>query len=164
MMRLTSFLSGSLFREVRIERNLSYAPDADVTYANASYGEISISTTLPDSAWRVAKGEVVDFFRDYVIDSSFITNGLSSWLTSTYMREQTNESQANELGRAKLYTGNWRNAFGVVEGISSITAEQMNLAAQRYLRNFTIVVVGDPAAVTRSQFLSQGSTESTPRR
>jgi zinc protease len=158
MMRLTSFLSGSLFREVRIERNLSYAPDADVTNAASSYGEITISTTLPDSAWRVARGEVVDFFREYVIDSSYIRSGLSSWITSTYMREQTNESQADELGRAKIYTGDWRKAYGVVEGISNITAEQMNEAARKYLANMTIVVVGDPNAVTRSEFLSQGST------
>jgi hypothetical protein len=46
----------------------------------------------------------------------------------------------------------------MVEGISNITSEQMNLAAQRYLRNFTIVVVGDPAAVTREEFLSDGSS------
>jgi len=156
MMRLTSFLSGSLFREIRIERNLSYSPDADVEWAGSSYGQISISTTLPDSAWRVTKNEVVDFFRDYVIAEEYITSGLSSWLTSTYMRAQTNESQANELGRAKLYTGNWRNAFGVVEGISSITAEQMNEAARRYMSTMTIVVVGDPKSVTPAEFLAQG--------
>lgn len=156
MMRLTSFLSGSLFREIRIERNLSYSPDADVEWAGSSYGEIAISTTLPDSAWRVAKNEVVDFFRDYVIAEEYITSGLSSWITSTYMRAQTNESQANELGRAKLYTGNWRNAFGIVEGISTITAEQMNEAARRYMSTMTIVVVGDPKSVTPAEFLAQG--------
>jgi predicted Zn-dependent peptidase len=158
MMRLISFVSGSLFREVRIERNLSYAPDADVTFANTSYGDITISTTLPDSAWRVARGNVIDFFRDYVIKDEYMKSGLGSWITSNYMREQTNESQANELGKAKLYTGSWKNAFGMVEGISNITSEQMNLAAQRYLKNFTIVVVGDPAAVTREEFLSDGSS------
>lgn len=161
MMRLISFVSGSLFREVRIERNLSYAPDADVTFANTSYGEISISTTLPDSAWRVAKGDVIDFFRDYVIKDEYMKSGLNSWITSNYMREQTNESQANELGKAKLYTGSWKNAFGVVEGVSSITSEQMNLAAQRYLKNFTIVIVGDPASITRDEFLSVSARPGT---
>ncbi len=153
MMRLVSFVSGSLFREVRVERNLSYAPDADVEFASRSYGSVSISTTLPDSAWRVARNEVLDFFRDYVIGDQYVKGGTNSWITSTYMREQTNESQANELGRAKFYTGQWQNAFKTVQGISSITPEQMNMAAQRYLRNFTIVVIGDPSAVTASVFL-----------
>ncbi len=156
MMRLTSFVSGSLFREVRIERNLSYAPDADVKFGKTSYGDITISTTLPDSAWRVAKGEVLDFFRRYIIANEYVTGGLSSWITSNYMREQTNESQANELGNAQLYTGSWRNAYSVVEGISSITPEQMNMAAQLYMRNFTIVVVGDPSAINTEEFLSEG--------
>ncbi|HVZ40223.1 MAG TPA: insulinase family protein [Candidatus Kapabacteria bacterium] len=153
MMRLISFVSGSLFREVRIQRNLSYAPDADIQFEASSHGEIGISTTLPDSAWKVARSEVIDFFRDYVIDDKYIKGGLSSWVTSTSMREQTNESQANELGKAEIYTGSWENAFRTVEGISNITAEQMNLAAQRYLKNMTIVVVGDPAAVTSKVFL-----------
>lgn len=155
MMRLTSFVSGSLFREVRIERNLSYAPDADVKFGKTSYGDISISTTLPDSAWRVAKGDVINFFRKYVIADEYVTGGLSSWITSNYMREQTNESQANELGSAQLYTGSWRNAFGVVEGVSSITSEQMNMAAQLFMRNFTIVVVGDPSAINNEEFLTE---------
>ena len=67
MMRLTSFLNGHLFREIRVERNLSYAPDADVNFGKSSYGEISVSTTLPDSAWRVAKNNVVDLFRTITI-------------------------------------------------------------------------------------------------
>lgn len=158
MMRLTSFVSGSLYREIRIERNLSYAPDADVQFGKLSYGEISVSTTLPDSAWRVAKREVINFFRDYVIADEYITAGLSSWITSNYMREQTNESQANELGRAQIYTGSWSNAFGMIDGISSITAEEMNAAAQIYMRNFTVVIVGDPSAISRDEYLTEISS------
>jgi len=152
-MRLTSFLSGSLFREVRVQRNLSYAPEADVRFNDVSYGEITISTTLPDSAWRVAKGEVVNFFRNFIISDESVKSGLSGWITSYYMREQTNESQAGRLGEAYLYTGSWKNAFGLVEGISSITPEQMNMAALRYLKNMTFVIVGDPSAVTSSEYL-----------
>lgn len=160
-MRLTSFLSGSLFREVRVQRNLSYAPEADVRYSNVSYGEITISTTMPDSAWRVAKNEVVDFFRNYVVGDESITSGLAGWITSYYMREQTNESQAGKLGEAYLYTGDWRKAFGLVDGISSITPEQMNRAALRYLRNMTIVIVGDPSAVTPSQYVADARNDDT---
>lgn len=153
-MRLTSFLSGSLFREVRVQRNLSYAPEADARFSDVSYGEITISTTLPDSAWRVAKGEVVDFFRNYIIGEESIKSGLAGWITSYYMREQTNESQASKLGEAYLYTGDWRRAFGLVDGISSVTPTQMNRAALRYLRNMTIVIVGDPSSVTPSQYVA----------
>jgi zinc protease len=153
MLRLTSFLRGSLFREVRIERNLSYAPDADVEFGRTSFGEISISTTLPDSAWRVAKHDVVDFFRMYIIADEFMKSGLNSWITSNYMSEQTNESQAREMGTAELYTGSWQNAFRTLDAIRSMSPEEMNLAAQLYLRNFTIAIVGDPAAIHRAEYL-----------
>jgi len=152
-MRLASFLAGTLFREIRVDRNLSYAPDADFTQARQSYGRISVSTTLVDSVWRTTKREVIDFFRDNVIADQYITSGLDGWMTSRYLREQTNESQANELGRAQLYTGSWRNAYGVIHGISTITPEQMNLAAQRYLKSFTIVIVGDPDKIDRKTYV-----------
>jgi zinc protease len=153
MMRLAVFLSGSLFREVRMERNLSYAPDADANFGKTSYGEISMQTTLPDSAWRVTESQV-DFFRRYIIADQYITSGLNAWITSTYMREQTNESQANELGVAQLYTGSWANAFKTIDAIQNMTPEQLNEAAQRYLRNMTVVIVGDPTKITPKEYLS----------
>lgn len=152
MMRLAVFLSGSLFREVRMERNLSYAPDADANFGKTSFGEITMQTTLPDSAWRVTE-EQIDFFRRYVIADQYITSGLSAWITNTYMREQTNESQANELGVAQLYTGSWTNAFRTIEAIGKMTPEQLNEAAQRYLRNMTVVIVGDPSRITSDEYL-----------
>jgi predicted Zn-dependent peptidase len=155
MMRLTSFLGGTLFREIRIERNLSYAPDADVNFGKTSFGEISISTTLPDSAWRTAKREVIDFFRLYVIRDEYMKSGLSSWITTNYMQEQSNESQANEMGKAEIYTGSWTNAFNTIEAIGNMTPEEMNLAAQLYLRNFTIAIVGNPSKIDRTVFLPQ---------
>lgn len=157
-LRLTSFLSGALFREVRIERNLSYAPDADANFGRTSYGQITVSTTLPDSAWRVVRNNVVDFFRNYIIADEYMKAGLSSWITSNYLREQTNELQANELGVAQLYTGSWTNAFRTYDAIRTMTSEEMNLAAQFYLRNFTVVIVGDPSAVDRAEYLPQENT------
>ncbi len=158
MLRLSSFVSGSLFREIRMERNLSYAPDAEVNFTRTPYGEITMSTTLPDSAWRTAKREVIDFFRDYIIADEYITSGLGTWITSTYLKEQTNASQAHELGLAQIYTGSWTNEFRLIDGLRSLTAEQINEAAQLYLRNFTVAIVGDTSAVTRSEFLPDDST------
>ncbi len=152
MMRLTSFLAGHMFREVRVERNLSYAPDAEIEYGRSSYGQLTVSTTLPDSTWRVAKGNVVDLFREIVISDQSIRNGLVGWLTSNYMRQQTAESQANEMGIAELYTGSWKNAFRTLDGIRAIKPAQMNLAARRYLRNFTIVIVGNPSEVDKNNY------------
>jgi predicted Zn-dependent peptidase len=153
MLRLTSFLSGSLFREVRIERNLSYAPDASVNFGKTSFGEISISTTLPDSAWRVANNEVLDFFRNYIINEESMKLGVNSWITFNYVNEQTNESQAQEMGTAELYTGSWANAFRTVEAIRNMTPVEMNLAAQLYLRNMTVAIVGDPSVIHRTEYL-----------
>lgn len=161
-LRLTSFLSGALFREVRIERNLSYAPDADANFGKTSYGQITVSTTLPDSTWRVVKNNVVTFFRNYIIADEYMKAGLSSWITSNYLHEQTNELQANDLGAAELYTGSWTNAFRTYDAIRTMTSEEMNLAAQFYLRNFTVIVVGDSSAVNKSEYLPHETQSTAP--
>jgi len=153
MMRLTSFLGGSLFREVRVERNLSYAPDSDVEFGKSSYGELSISTTLPDSAWRTAKNFVFDFFKDYILQESSMKSGLTSWLTSNALKEQTSQSQADEIGEAYYYTGSWKNAYNTLENFKKMTPETLNEAARKYLQNFTFVIYGNPKLVNKKEYV-----------
>ncbi|MBL0332159.1 MAG: insulinase family protein [Chlorobiota bacterium] len=153
MMRLTSFLGGSLFREVRVERNLSYAPDANVEFGKISYGEISISTTLPDSAWRTSRNYVLDFFKDYILQDISMKSGLASWITSNNLKEQTSLSQADEIGEAYFYTGSWLKAYNVLEQLKKITPEQLNETAQKYLKNFTVVVYGNSKGVNKKEFV-----------
>lgn len=159
MLRLTSFLNGHLFREIRVTRNLSYAPDADVDFGKSSHGEISISTTLPDSAWRVAKHDVIDLFRTITISENSAKSGLVGWLTNNYMREQTNESQADEMGVAELYTGSWTNAFRTITAIRDMKPASMNQAAKRYLKNFTIAIVGDTSIVDPENYLPHSGSD-----
>ena len=74
------------------------------------------------------------------------------------MHEQTNESQANELGIAEIYTGSWKNTFRTIDAIRKMKPSQMNMAAQRYLKNFTIVIVGDPSLVDPKQYIPDQSS------
>jgi hypothetical protein len=36
-----------------------------------------------------------------------------------------------------------------------MTSDEMNLAAQFYLRNFTVVIVGDSSIINKAQYLPQ---------
>ena len=166
MERLRSFMGGFLFREIRIERNLSYAPDASTYNHRIGFGDISISTVLPDSAWRVTRSRIIDFFRDNIIRSEYLSEVPATWYTGQYLDMQTAESQATELGSAWFYKGDWREAYRALERYTEVTPEQLNSAAVRYMDNFTIVVVGNPEDVTRSEYLpedvGEGSSSEIP--
>ncbi len=153
MERLRAFVGGLLFRRIRIERNLSYAPGASTYNHKIGFGDISISTVYPDSAWRVTRDGILDFFREHIIDESNLTNIPATWYTSQYMGMQTAESQATELGTAYYFLGDWREAYRSLDDYLKVTAKQLNRAAQKYYKNLTIVIVGDPKSIDASQYL-----------
>ncbi len=152
MERLRAYLGGMLFRRIRIERNLSYAPGASTYDFKQGYGDITISTALPDSAWRVTKTRIIDFFRDIVIDQSNLTNIPATWYTGQYMDQQTAESQASELGDAHFYQGDWREAFKEIDRYLEVDNEELNEVAKKYLKNFTIVIVGNKGDVDPAEY------------
>lgn len=153
MERLRGFVGGLLFRRIRIERNLSYAPGASTYNHRIGFGDISISTVYPDSAWRVTKGQIINFFRGYVIDESNLTDIPATWYTSQYMGMQTAESQATELGAAYFFQGDWREAYRSLEKYLEVTPEELNEVAQKYFANFTIVLVGNPDQIDPKTYL-----------
>ena len=163
MQRLRSYVGGFLFREIRIERNLSYAPDASTYDHRLGFGDITISTVYPDSAWRVTKNSIIDFFQTRLLTEETLQNIPPTWYTSQYMDQQTAESQATEIGSAYFYTGDWKTAYQTLERFSEVTPEKLNEAAVRYLQNFTVVVVGNPESVSVDEYLpsDDGSDESS---
>jgi zinc protease len=155
MERLRSFIGGFLFRKIRIDRNLSYAPDASTYDHTIGFGDISISTDYPDSAWKVTRDEIIDFFRTHLIGEQYLSQVPTTWYTSQYLDMQTAESQATQLGRAYYYTGDWREAFESLEHYLKVTPEELHDVAMKYLKNFTVVIVGDPDSITRSEYLPE---------
>lgn len=153
MQRLRSYVGGFLFREIRINRNLSYAPDANLYDHRLGYGDITISTVLPDSAWRVTKNDIIDFFQTRLLTEETLENIPSTWFTSQYISQQTAASQAQEIGAAYFYTGDWRTAYQTLERFSEVTPEALNEAAVRYLRDFSVVIVGNPEDITVDEYL-----------
>lgn len=161
MQRLRSYVGGFLFREIRIERNLSYAPDASTYDHRLGFGDITISTILPDSAWRVTKGDIISFFQENILTEETLANIPATWYTSQYMDQQTAESQATEIGAAYYYTKDWRTAFQTLERFSEVTPDEVNEAARKYLRNFNVVIVGNPETIDATEYLPGDETGST---
>ncbi|MBP9110686.1 MAG: insulinase family protein, partial [Pyrinomonadaceae bacterium] len=53
-----TILQQNVFQEVRVRRNLSYAPDADLSAMGANTGSISVSSVNPNEAVRAMLGEI----------------------------------------------------------------------------------------------------------
>jgi len=152
--RLRNFFGGFVFNHIRVQHNLAYAPNVDEEDSKTSTGQISFQTAFVDSAVKLVNDDV-DFFQDNRIRESAIKEGVGRWTTNEYVKAETAQSQAFQLGQAKLTTGSWQNAFVSYEKLATVTPDQLQHTARRYLRNFNWVVVGDTTGLNRTLLQSR---------
>jgi zinc protease len=152
--RLRNFFGGFVFNHIRVQHNLAYAPNVDDREGKTSIGVISMQTPYVDSAIKLIDKDI-EFFQENTIRESAIKDGVARWTTNNYMKAETTMSQAVLLGRAKIYTGDWRNGFVSFSKLASVTPEQLLHAAQTYLRNVNWVVVGDTTGIDKGVLLSK---------
>lgn len=147
-MRMKYFLSGNVFNSIRVEHNLAYAPSVDESEWEDPVGVITFETAHVDSAIKLVY-EDVDFFQQYLLKQDIISSNVDLLSTSIFMDQETSQSQAEAIGEAFVMTGDWRNAFMSPDKLSSVTKEDLNKAAVRYLKNFNWLVYGDSVRVSR---------------
>ena len=147
-LRLRNFFGGFVFNHIRVQRNLAYAPNVDDKDGLTSVGMISVQSPYIDSCVKVIYDDV-DFFQNNSIRESAIRSGVAGWATRNYLKAETTASQAIQLGQAKLATGDWHDAFFSYDKLARVTPDELKHAAQKYLRNFNWVVVGDTTNVSR---------------
>lgn len=152
--RLRSFFGGFVFNHIRVQHNLAYAPNVDDGEGQTSTGIITLQTPYVDSAIKIIYDDV-DFFQQNRIRQAAIRGGSGKFATSNYVKSETSFGQAVALGQSKLMTGTIDNAFISYEKLASVTPEDLQAAAVKYLRNFNWVIIGDSNAIDRKVLLSR---------
>lgn len=154
-MRIASaILRDRVFEEVRVKRNLSYAPNAFLGSQGANIGGLYVTAVDANQAIRVMLDEVQRLQR-VPIEKEDITAIVSQYLTTYYMGEETNAAQAAELAQYELIGGGWRNSLDFIEHLRSVTPADVQRVSQKYMRNIQFVVIGDPARIDKHIFTTQ---------
>jgi zinc protease len=152
----SSILRDRVFEEVRVKRNLSYAPSAFLGSQEANVGGIYVTAVDANQATRVMLDEIARLQHER-IEPEDITAIVSQFLTNYYLDEETNAAQAGELARYELSGGGWRNSLDFIEKVRAVTPADVQRVARTYMRNIRFVVLGDPARIDRNVFTSQSS-------
>jgi zinc protease len=146
--RVRNFLGGFLFQHLRVQTNLSYAPDIDDAEGRESYAVISFETPLVDSAVRMVFRDI-DFFQQNLLLESAIKGGVMKYTTSTFLKQESTPEVAGALGQAQILTGSWKNAFVSYDKLANVKAEDLLRVARTYLKNINWVVIGDTRNVDK---------------
>ncbi|HQZ96966.1 MAG TPA: pitrilysin family protein, partial [Pyrinomonadaceae bacterium] len=134
-------LQQRVFEEVRGKRNLSYAPDAELDDMAANTASISASTTRPNEAVAVMLDEI-NKIKQGSVDAETIGQMGAYFLTTYYLKEETNAAQAAELAQYELLGGGWRNSLEFLDRMRKVKPAEIQAAANKYMKNIRFVIVG----------------------
>jgi predicted Zn-dependent peptidase len=142
----SSMLRDRVFEEVRVKRNLSYAPDAFLRTQSANVGGIYVTAVDANQSVRVMLNEISRLQTELVgVDD--IQAVVAQYLTNYYLGQETNLAQAGELAQSELIGGGWRNSVDFFEKLEAVTPGDIQRVSQKYMRNIQFVVLGNPRSV-----------------
>ena len=150
----SSLLRDRVFEEVRVKRNLSYAPDAFLRNQSANIGGLYVTAVDANQAVRLMLNEIARLQRE-PIGRDDINAIIAQFLTQYYIGQETNAAQASELAQYELIGGGWRNALLFLEKLRAVTPTDVQRVAQKYMRNIRFVVLGNPQQIDKSVFIGQ---------
>ena len=146
-MRVAStILQNRLFLEIRVKRNLSYAPEAFLSSQGSNLGGVSVSSTDANQSVRVILGEIARL-QNQSISEDELKGTVQHYLTTYYLDQETNAAQAGELARGELLGGGWRTSTVFMDKISAVTPAEVQRVAQKYMHNIRFVVLGNPKRI-----------------
>jgi len=155
----SSLLRDRVFEEVRVKRNLSYAPDAFLRSQAANIGGIYVTAVDANQAVRVMLNEMARLQREPVSNDD-ITSIIAQFLTTYYIGQETNAAQAAGLAQYELIGGGWRNSLQFFEKLRTVAPADVQRVSQKYMRNIRFVVLGNPTQIDKSVFVGQTASGS----
>ena len=150
----SSLLRDRVFEEVRVKRNLSYAPDAFLRTQAANVGGLYVTAVDANQSIRVMLSEI-SRLQNEPVSADDIHAVVAQYLTTYYLGQETNAAQAGELAQYELIGGGWRNSVNFLERLTAVTPADIQRVAQKYMRNIRFVVLGNPRSVDTGVFTGQ---------
>jgi zinc protease len=153
----SSILRDRVFEEVRVKRNLSYAPDAFLRNQSANIGGLYVTAVDANQAVRVMLNEISRLQHE-PISQDDISAVIAQFLTTYYMGQETNSAQTVELAQYELVGGGWRNSLMFLEKLRAVTPADVQRVSQKYMRNIRFVVLGNPNQIDKKVFTGEAGS------
>jgi predicted Zn-dependent peptidase len=149
-------LRDRVFEEVRVKRNLSYAPGASLDNRAANTAGIYVSAVDANRSIGVMLDEIKKL-QENLVDESDMIGVKGQYLTTYYLGQETNLAQTADLATSELIGGGWRNSLVFLDKIRAVTPEDVRRVSRKYMRNIRFVVLGNPADINRQIFTRQSA-------
>jgi zinc protease len=147
----TAVLSGRMFNEIRVKRNLSYAANAPFKEWAYGVGGFYVTTVAPDTVVMLMRS-VTQELKQGTITGEGLSQLTQQFITEYFLDNETNADQADFLAQAQLYRGDWRIADAFVDELRRVTPADIRRVANQYIMDVRWAYVGDPQRVPKREF------------
>jgi len=140
------------FEAIRTKRNLTYAVSAGlVSRQRVPLANLYVTAVDPPTTWRAMQDEVRRL-QEEDVEPERLSGAVAELRTRWLMDGESTNGEAQQLARAELLGGDWRLQRRIPDAFPFVTREQVKSYARRWLKDWQVAVVGDPAKVDRSLF------------
>ena len=151
-LRITAaVLAGQLFGEIRSRRNLTYAVDAPFVERAVAAGGFYVTTVQPELTVDLMRQQLAAL-RTGTINEEGLGRLIQQFLTQFYLDNETNANQADFLARSYLFEGDIRAVARFEAQLRAVTPQDIQSAAQRFIRDVRWVYVGDAKRAPTKSF------------
>lgn len=147
----TSVLTGRMFAEIRSRQSLTYDVHAPFIDRAATAGGLFVSTVSPDTTLKLMRAAIIDL-QQGTLDPAGLRQLEEQFITEYFLDNETNAAQADFLARSQLYGGDYREAERFVAALKSVTPEDIQRVARKYMKGFRFAYVGDPSKLNPRTF------------
>jgi len=144
----SAVLTGQLFSEIRSRRNLTYAVDAPFLERAMGAGGLYVTTVNPERTLDLMRQELVTL-RTSRVSNEGLARLVQQFITEYFLNNETAAAQADFLARAELNGGDYRTAQSFADDLRRLTPDDVQSAAERYMRDIRFVYLGDSAKAPR---------------
>lgn len=134
-------LDNRLFEEVRTKRALTYSVSAGLGSSIVNSGVLYVSSTQLQEAVKVIFDEVKKIQTEN-IPAPELTNQIRKFISSWFLSREAPTSQARVFTYYEILGLGWKESNKFIERLKQVTPDQVKAAAQKYLKDFTVTVVG----------------------
>ncbi len=138
----THLLSGGLAQVVRDRRSLSYAVYAPFLDRAIPIGGIYASTQRPALVYQLMREQIADLQADELHPEA-LRRFVSQFTLDELQRQMSKDGQADALGRAELYFGDYRAADEYLSRLQSVRPSNVRRAAIKYMKYLQLAYLGD---------------------
>jgi zinc protease len=147
-----TLLQSKVINEVRNKRQLSYAPNAEMEDDAANTANIYVTANDANQSVFLMLKEI-EAMREGGVEEEEFTGLPGYFLTTYFLKQETNASQVAELARYELIGGGWRNSLTFIDKMLAVKPADVKTVANKYMKNIRFVVIGNPTAINKQIFV-----------